>query len=239
MLKVARLTGVYLHVRKANRWKCPFSGCPGDFHEYKEVVTHIEDTHDEDQRKLFSQLGSFWAPLVDHFHRRGVWPTVFEMLTGDIGGSKVVVEPQDQEDSDEIWKASTFQIGPSQLKGLRLLPDSPLEGIIRRLQLTVSDITSTETSEAETAELRKYMRQTLSRREQSILDPSEQLEQGPDPEVIGEQDEDTEQESEQERHLGMTWSEDQRTVGPIKECMEALVQVLQLENVQGVQTGLE
>jgi hypothetical protein len=161
------------------------------------------------------------------------------MLTGDIGGSKVVVEPQDQEDSDEIWKASTFQIGSSQLKGLRLLPDSPLEGVIRRLQLTVSDTTSTETSEAETAELRKYMRQTVSRREQSILDPSEQLEQGPDPEVIGEQDEDTEHESEQEGLIAMTWSEDQRTAGPIKERMEALVQVLQLENVQEVQTGVE
>jgi hypothetical protein len=36
--------------------------------------------HPEDEKRLYSTVGGFWAPLMCLFHRTGKWPTISEIF---------------------------------------------------------------------------------------------------------------------------------------------------------------
>jgi hypothetical protein len=133
-LQLASLLGLGLEVRKRKAWKCPFGWCKRDFDKFIEMYNHVQDDHSSYDKFLYNHVGGFWAQLLCHYNRCGYSPTVAEMFEDDLEQADVRVIPANSDRATQVWKSSGQMLTDRLLGDMRLMPDSPFEGILQILR---------------------------------------------------------------------------------------------------------
>jgi hypothetical protein len=184
-MQTAGLMGVDVRVDKVRDWRCPFDLCQTAFDTFGEVTDHVSHDHPSHEAQLFQRLGGFWAPLICYFNKKGSWPIVEEIVNATNDQGRYSASPLDRERADELWRSGSVRLGAEELREIRVLPGSPLEELLHILRTSASAQPSAELSEVEGFG--------------QGPGPWGTREEAPDhaqePDIIGDQDEDTEHET--------------------------------------------
>jgi hypothetical protein len=172
-VQLAGLLGIGIVVGKQRRWRCPFATCLREFDQYAEISRHVELDHEPSQQRLYSVLGGFWSVLFWHIRVTGEWPTAAGIFFQQGAPTRVEVMAIDREVADRVWKSSERMLTEEILGDVRILPGTPLEGLLHRLRRRASAQTSAETSEYERFESR------VRRSEGDAMDEAEVAEMQP------------------------------------------------------------
>jgi hypothetical protein len=146
--------GIGIEVVKQSAWRCPFPTCKAEFQRYSDISMHIDGYHDHAQKKLYNDLGGFWAGIFWHLRLTGEWPTVQVIFYQREAPTHINVIPIEREVSDRVWQPDRRMLTEEALEGIRVLPGTPLEDLLRLLRRRASAPSSVETSECERFESR-------------------------------------------------------------------------------------
>jgi hypothetical protein len=128
-LQLASLLGLDLEVRKKKAWRCPFGWCKRYFNRFIEMYDHVQADHDLCEKFLSNQVGGSWAPVLCHYNQHGCWPVVVEMFEDDPEQAELRVIPANSDRATQVWTVSGQMLTDRVLGDMRLMPDSPLEGL--------------------------------------------------------------------------------------------------------------
>jgi hypothetical protein len=107
---------------------------------------HVQADHEGCEKFLYNQVGGFWAPVLCHYNQRRCWPVVADMLEDDPEQAELRVIPADSDRATQVWKVCGQMLTERVLGDMRLMPDSPLEGLLQILREQASAGPSRQTS---------------------------------------------------------------------------------------------
>jgi hypothetical protein len=110
------------------------------------MYNHVQDDHSGYEKFLYNHVGGSWTPVLCHYDRCGCWTIVAEMFKDNLEQAELRVIPANSNRVTQVWKSSGRMLTDRLLGDMRLMQDSPLEGLLQILRERASAGSSRETS---------------------------------------------------------------------------------------------
>jgi hypothetical protein len=123
---------ISVKVTKRNNWKCPFGFCSREFGNFVEIGEHIQNEREEHEKNIYFKVGAFWASLLRCLKASRKWPTVLEIFASNENQAHIEMSPMAGFGADIIWKHGQHTLTYQHLADTRVLPETPLEPLLRR-----------------------------------------------------------------------------------------------------------